>query len=52
MNSQEIINDWVEYVLPQVKALYEQDGIMDKPARRESFANYIDELERAGPLAH
>lgn len=37
-------------VLPHVKTAYEQDGVMDRPARREAWCNFIDSLNKDGEL--
>ena len=37
-------------VLPHVKAAHEQDGVVDGPARRESWCNFIDSLNKSGEL--
>ena len=39
-----IANIWKPELLPAVKAQYEQDGMRDIPARRETWNNYIDAL--------
>ena len=36
---------WRTEVLPWVQREYEQDNIADKPARRESFNNWVDSLD-------
>ena len=41
MSEQDIVNEFVEYVLPYVQQEYEQDGITDAIARREHFNNYV-----------
>ena len=38
-------------VLPAVKSAYELDGDMDGPARRESWCNFIDSLNKSGELS-
>ena len=38
-------------VLPHVKDAYEQDGIVDRPARRESWSNFIDSLNKNGEIS-
>ena len=38
-------------VLPHVKAAHEQDGVVDGPARRESWCNFIDSLNKSGELS-
>ncbi len=37
--------------LPAVKAAYEQDGIVDKPARREAWCNWVDYLNKEGRIS-
>lgn len=46
----QVLEQWIEYCLPVIKEQYEQDGIADKPARRQSWANFIDSLERGGQI--
>ena len=42
---------FVNEVLPSYKATYEQDGIVDIPARRESWSNFIDSLNKNGEIS-
>jgi len=44
VTEQNVIDGFVEHELPYVQKQYEQDGIIDKPARREAFNNYVDYL--------
>jgi len=37
--------------LPAVRTTYEQDGITDKPARREAWCNHIDYLNKSGRIS-
>ena len=37
--------------LPAVKAQHEQDGIIDRPARREAWANWVDYLNKEGRIS-
>ncbi len=37
--------------LPGVKAQHEQDGIIDRPARREAWCNWIDYLNKEGRIS-
>jgi len=37
--------------LPAVKAAYEQDGQLDKPARREAWCNLVDSLNKEGRIS-
>ena len=48
MTEQDIINEFVAYVLPYVQQEYEQDGIVDGIARRENYNNYVDYLREEG----
>ena len=38
-------------VLPHVKAAHEDDGVIDRPARREAWCNFIDSLNKSGELS-
>ena len=38
-------------VLPYVKATHEQDGVIDRPARRESWCNFIDSLNKNNEIS-
>ncbi len=44
MTRDEAINEFVECVLPAVVEEYEQDGIIDEPARSEAWNNFTDYL--------
>jgi hypothetical protein len=46
MMPKEVHHKWKENVLPFVKKTHEADGIVDHPARRESFNNYVDMLNK------
>ena len=46
-----VFNRFAEEVLPYVKDAYEQDGIVDIPARRESWSNFIDSLNKNGEIS-
>jgi len=48
MTKQEAEMEFVVYILPEVKRRYEQGGHMDKPARREAWNNYTNDLHRHG----
>lgn len=37
--------EFMAHILPLIKSHYEQDGVPDKPARREGFNNWLDSLE-------
>ena len=37
--------------LPAVKAQYEQDGNIDRPARREAWCNWVDYLNKEGRIS-
>ena len=49
--SEELAREWEDYYLPSIKEQREQDGHIDEPARRESWANFIDMKERDGDLS-
>ena len=44
MTRDEAIEDFITTVLPAVVEEYEQDGIIDGPARREAWNNFTDYL--------
>ena len=46
MDWDQVIDSYNEGILPWIKKEYEQDGIVDKPARDEEFNNYVDSLHR------
>ena len=45
------IREFEEVALPHIKAQYEQDGIVDGPARREAWCNWIDSMNKNGVLS-
>ena len=44
MTRDEAIDQFIDSVLPAVVEEYEQDGIIDGPARREAWNNFTDYL--------
>jgi uncharacterized NAD(P)/FAD-binding protein YdhS len=46
-----VFNRYAEEVLPYVKDAHEQDGIIDIPARRESWCNFVDSLNKNGEIS-
>ena len=44
MTRDQAINEFELFVLPTVTEHYEQDGIIDGPARREAWNNWTDGL--------
>tara|TARA_R100000664_G_C2658948_1_gene76050 strand:- start:68 stop:493 length:426 start_codon:yes stop_codon:yes gene_type:complete len=46
-----VFNRYAEEVLPYVKDAHEQDGIIDIPARRESWCNFVDYLNKNGEIS-
>lgn len=46
MNKETAVGEFRSLILPDIQAHYEQDGIPDRPARREAWNNYVDELLR------
>lgn len=41
---------WRQEVLPLVKKRYERRGVVDKPARRESWGEFVDMLQKDGMI--
>jgi len=50
MTKEEAVAEFKEYVLPQVRAQYERDGVPDWPARREAWNNFTDALQKEGRI--
>ena len=46
-----VFNRYAEEVLPYIKDAHEQDGVIDGPARRESWSNFIDSLNKNGEIS-
>lgn len=46
-----VFNRFAEEVLPAIKAAHEDDGEVDIPARRESWSNFIDSLNKNGEIS-
>ena len=46
-----VFNRYAEEVLPHVQDAHEADGIVDGPARRESWCNFIDSLNKNGEIS-
>jgi len=40
-----------EEILPLIVEVYEQDGIIDRPARNEAYANFVDSLCQDGEIS-
>jgi len=45
------LQEFEDVALPYIKAQYEQDGIVDGPARREAWSNWIDSMNKNGVLS-
>jgi hypothetical protein len=45
-----VLAEYKAYTLPSIKYKYEQDGIVDVPARREAWSNLIDFMQKDGAL--
>ncbi len=39
-----------EHDLPTIRKLYEQNGRVDLPARREGWNNFVDHLQKDGQI--
>ena len=50
-SEEEVFDAWEVQVLPSVREKYEADGVPDRPARRESFKNFIDCLAENGEIS-
>lgn len=50
LNKSQVDSSFINFILPEVKQRFEQDGIKDKPARSEAYNNYIDTLQKAGEI--
>lgn len=46
-----VVKRFENEVLPSYKAAYEKDGEVDGPARREGWANFIDDLNKSGEIS-
>ena len=46
-----VFNRYAEEVLPHIQAAHEQDGIVDIPARRESWCNFVDSLNKNSEIS-
>ena len=46
-----VFNRYAEEVLPYIQAAHEQDGEVDGPARRESWCNFIDSLNKNSEIS-
>ena len=47
-----VFNRYAEEVLPYIKDAHEQDGIVDIPARRQAWCNFIDSLNKNGEVSN
>lgn len=50
-SEEEVFDEWEIQMLPSVREQYEADGVPDKPARRESFNNFVDYLSKSGDIS-
>jgi len=50
MTKKDFEHHFKTYIMPAVAARYEQDGIPDKPARREAWNNTVDAYIKDGML--
>jgi hypothetical protein len=51
VNKAQAFDSWRRDALPELRLTYERDGTLDRPARRESWNNFVDALIKAGALA-
>lgn len=52
MNQKEFNEAFKRDVLPSIQAQFENDGIIDKPARREAYNNLMDSYHRDGLITN
>ncbi len=50
MTKREAIQQFRDYVLPEIKKEHEKDGLIDLPARRQAWNDYIDALQKNGRI--
>jgi hypothetical protein len=50
LNKSQVDNSFINFLLPEIKQQYEQNGIKDKPARCEAYNNYVDSLQKSGEI--
>jgi hypothetical protein len=50
MTKEEAVAEFKEYVLPGVRAQFEQDDRPDWPARSEAWNDYTDALQKSGRI--
>lgn len=50
LNKSQVDSSFINFILPEIKNQYEQDGIKDIPARCEAYNNYVDGLQKAGEI--
>jgi len=46
VKSEELLEEWKTWCLPIIKEECEQDGVMDRPARREDWSHFIDAKQK------
>jgi len=51
MKQKEFNNYFKMEILPLIAQQYEQDGIPDRPARREEYNNLMDDYQKAGQIS-
>ena len=49
--SNRMLEEWKTWCLPIIKEECEQDGIVDVPARREDWSNFLDAKSKNGELS-
>ncbi len=51
VESNNMLEEWKTWCLPIIKEECEQDGIVDGPARREDWCNFLDAKSKNGELS-
>jgi hypothetical protein len=50
MNKQQAEKQFKDFILPEIKKQYEQDGVRDLPARQQAWNNFTDSLCKSGEI--
>lgn len=51
VKSEQLLEEWKVWCLPIIKEECEQDGVMDRPARREDWCNFVDAKQKNGEIS-
>ena len=51
VKTEQLLEEWKGWSLPIIKKECEQDGVMDGPARREDWCNFVDAKQKNGEIS-